>query len=80
MITEYIQEAMKLAKYKILEDGSYYGEITQLSGVWADGLTLEECSKVLSEVLEEWILLKLRDNEDIPSLGGISLARKSLSV
>ena len=80
MITEYIQEAMQLAKYKILEDGSYYGEITPLPGVWADGLTLEECRKILRKVLEEWILLKLRDNEDIPSLGGVSLARKSLSV
>ena len=80
MITEYIQQAMMLARYKILEDNSYYGEITKLPGVWADGLTLEECRQVLSEVLEEWILLKLRDNEEIPSLGGISLARKSLSV
>lgn len=65
MITEYIQEAMRLAKYKILEDNSYYGEISQLPGVWGDGLTLEECRQVLSEVLEEWILLKLRDNEAI---------------
>lgn len=67
MIAEYIQEAMLLAKYKILEDGSYYGEITQLPGVWADGPTLEHCRKILSEVLEEWILLKLMDNEETPT-------------
>ena len=30
----------------------------------------------LQEVVEEWLLLKLRDNEEIPPLGEISLARR----
>lgn len=80
MITEYIEEAMKRAKYKILEDSSYYGEIPELMGVWANEPTLEGCRKALGEVLEEWLLLKLRDNEEIPPLGGISLVRKSIGV
>jgi len=76
MITVYIAEAMARAGYKILEDGTYFGEIPGLQGVWANEATLEECRKVLQEVLEEWLLLKLRDNEEIPQLGEITLAKK----
>jgi hypothetical protein len=33
MITRYLREAMCRAKYKILEDGAYYGWIEELPGV-----------------------------------------------
>lgn len=58
MLTVYIAEAMSRATYKILEDGTYFGEIPNLRGVWANEATLEGCRKVLQEVLEEWLLLK----------------------
>ncbi len=75
MITTYINEAMRRAKYNILEDNTFFGETPGLKGVWANAPTLEECRQELQEVLEEWLLLKLRDNDDdIPVLGGISLA------
>jgi hypothetical protein len=35
--------------------------------------TLEKCREVLQEVLEEWLVLKIRDNDSIPRLGRISL-------
>ena len=74
MITAYINTAMKCAKYKILEDGIFFGEILELQGVWADGDTLEDCRRELQEVLEDWLILKLRDNDDdIPVLAGMSL-------
>ena len=76
MLTVYIAEAMARATYKILEDGTYFGEIPNLTGVWSNEATLEECRRVLQEVLEEWLLLKLRDDEDVPLLGEVSLARK----
>ena len=57
MLTEYIEAAMKKAKYKILEDATYFGEIPDFSGVWADESTLEDCRRVLREVLEDWLLL-----------------------
>lgn len=53
---------MEKAKYKILDDGTYYGEIEECPGVWANGKTLEECWQVLQEVLEEWLAIK--DFED----------------
>ena len=75
MLTAYIQTAMQQAQYKILEDGSYFGEIPDFQGVWASEQTLEDCRRVLQEVLEEWLLLKLRDNEEVPQLQGINLAK-----
>jgi len=54
MITDYIAEAMARATYKILEDGTYFGEVPGLTGVWADEATLERCREVLQQVLEEW--------------------------
>jgi len=75
MITAYIKEAMTRARYKILEDDTFFGEVPGLQGVWANADTLEECRQELQEVLEDWLILKLRDNDnDIPVLGGISLA------
>jgi predicted RNase H-like HicB family nuclease len=36
---------------------------------------LERCRAELQEVLEEWLLLKLRDNDPIPKLGRCDLRR-----
>jgi len=68
MLTEYIFKKLSKATYKLLEDGRYVGHIQGLVGVWADGQTLEQCRETLREVLEEWILLKLKDGDDIPGL------------
>ena len=57
MLTAYIQTAMQQAQYKILEDGSYFGEIPDFQGVWASEQTLEDCRRILQEVLEEWLKL-----------------------
>lgn len=66
MLTRYIQAAMDSASYKVIEDGSCFGEIAGLPGVWANERTAEECRIILQEVLEDWLLLKLRDNDPIP--------------
>lgn len=66
MLTEYIYKQLARAKYKLLEDGSYFGEIPRLKGIWASGESLEACREDLREALEEWIVLKLRDGDKIP--------------
>jgi hypothetical protein len=44
MLLEYIQAALRHAKYEILpDDGSYYGEILECNGVYANASTLEAC-------------------------------------
>ncbi len=72
MITQYIQAQFKKVRYKILEDGTYFGEIPGLKGVWASAKNLEDCRRGLQEVLEEWILLKLADGDSIPGLYPVS--------
>ncbi len=66
MLTQYIQAAMGEAKYEILEDGTFYGEISSCPGVYANTQTLENCRSELQEVLEGWIILGLRKGHDIP--------------
>lgn len=68
MLTQYIFQQLKKAHYKILEDGTYFGEIYGVKGVWANAPTLEECRQELQEVLEDWLLLKIKDGDKIPGL------------
>ncbi|NAS89838.1 HicB family protein [ANME-1 cluster archaeon AG-394-G21] len=70
MITEYIEAALSKAKYEMIEDEEpYYGEVPELEGVWATGKTLEECRKNLVEVIDGWIILRLRKGLPIPPIG-----------
>lgn len=73
MIQEYIQRAVKKAQYKNLEDGSWFAEIPGFEGVWADADSIEECRQELIDVLEEWLILKLRDGDPVPSMGGLTI-------
>ncbi|HRI55707.1 MAG: type II toxin-antitoxin system HicB family antitoxin [Anaerolinea sp.] len=73
MITEYIQAAMHKARYKILEDGSYFGEIPGFQGVWANDDSLEACRQELQSALEGWILLGLRLGHSFPVVNSLRL-------
>ncbi len=75
MLTEYIAKALEYATIgRQPEGGSWYGEIPLCPGVWATGETQGKCQKELREVLEGWLILKLRDNDpDIPDIDGLSL-------
>lgn len=54
MFNEYIEKKLKSARYKILEDGCYFGEIKDVRGVWANAKNLEDCRQELRKVLEDW--------------------------
>jgi len=74
MLLEYINKAMIKAHYEILQDDrSYYGEIPGFEGVYANASDLETCRNELKEVLEEWILLRVSRNLEIPKVEGLSL-------
>ena len=66
MLSEYISKKLKEARYKLLKDRSYFGLIPGLKGVWANTKNLEDCRMELQEVLEDWLLLKVRNHEGIP--------------
>ena len=79
MIREYIAAAMAKAEYEILsDDDSFYGEIPGFQGVYSNADTLEECRKVLEEVLEEWLLLRITLDFDVPVVDGLALRIKEL--
>ncbi len=73
MLTTYIQAALKLANYEILEDGAYYGKIPGFEGVWASASTLEACREELQSTLEDWLILGLRMGHDLPVVADINL-------
>ncbi|MDY6901749.1 MAG: type II toxin-antitoxin system HicB family antitoxin [Cyanobacteriota bacterium] len=73
MLTEYIHQAMRKATYELLEDGTFYSEIAQCQGVWANASTLEACREELQDALEGWIILGLRLGHTLPVLNGIDL-------
>ena len=75
MFTQYVDKAMKLAEYEIIEDDEgFFGSIPGFQGLWASDKTLERCREELRSTLEEWLVLKLWDNDDdIPVLGRLSL-------
>ena len=75
MLTKYIEAAMKLARYEIIEDdGSYWGEIPGFEGVWGNGTSLDGCREDLQDSLEGWLALKLwLNDEDFPVLGRLAL-------
>jgi predicted RNase H-like HicB family nuclease len=74
MLTEYIRAAMRQARYEILSDGTFYGEISGFQGVYANAETLEECREELQDVLEGWIVLGLRMGHILPVVEGVDLA------
>jgi predicted RNase H-like HicB family nuclease len=73
MLTQYIQAAMNAARYELLEDRSFYGEIPGLQGIYATARSLEECRSELQSALEDWIIFSLRNGFNIPAVEGITL-------
>jgi len=71
MIVEYINAALARATYEQIEDkeNPYYGQVPVLKGVWATGKTLEECRNHLAEVIEGWLIVRLRKGLPIPPIG-----------
>jgi predicted RNase H-like HicB family nuclease len=74
MLTEYIDAAMKKAKYEILcDDSTFYGHIPGFDGVYANAEDLETCRHELKEVLEEWIMLGISRHISLPAVDGVQL-------
>lgn len=74
MLREYVSAAMRRAHYEILEDdGTYYGEIPDVEGVYANAETLEACRDELEEVLDEWVLFRISRNLFVPVVDGMDL-------
>ena len=73
ILTDYIREAIALAVYEELEDGTFGASIPACVGVFALGNTQPECQEELRSVLEDWMLTGLRWGDTLPVLAGIDL-------
>ncbi len=64
----YIQAALDQAHYELIEDEEpFYGEVPELAGVWATGITLEACRNNLAEAIEDWLLFSVAKGLPIPA-------------
>ncbi len=79
LLVDYCEKALKKAKYKQLNDGTWFAEIDGFQGVWGNGLTIEECRQDLLEVLEEWIILKLQDGDTLPIVDDLEIKVTTVS-
>lgn len=73
MLSDYIREAMKLARYEKMENGRFFATIPGLKGLWAEEATLETCRAELESTLEDWLALGRRFGDTLPVIAGINL-------
>jgi len=71
MLTKYLEKALARARYQQLEDGSFCATVPGLKGVLAVGRRVEDCRSELTEVVEEWVLVRVARGLSVPKLGGI---------
>ncbi len=67
----YLQAALNRATYEELDNGTIYGVVPGLQGVWANETTQALCCDELASVLHGWIMLHQEDGTPIPPLDGI---------
>ncbi|MGB0383413.1 MAG: type II toxin-antitoxin system HicB family antitoxin [Ardenticatenaceae bacterium] len=74
MLLLYIQTALERAHYEIIENQEpFYGEVSELEGLWATGKTLEECRRNLASAIEDWLLFSIAKGLPIPDFGHVSI-------
>jgi predicted RNase H-like HicB family nuclease len=73
VLTRYLRAALHRATYRVLDDGSFFGEIPGFDGVWANAGALESCREELEEVLEEWILFRVSRQLPLPTVDNLEL-------
>ena len=79
VLTLYLRAALHRATYKVIEDGSFFGEIPGFEGAWADAATLEACREELEEVLEEWILFRVSRQLPVPTVDNLELRAREVA-
>ena len=73
LLRTYVDAAVGHANVRKL-DGRWFSEIAGFEGVWALEDTAQEALDVLREVVYEWVLMKIRDQDrDLPVLESLDL-------
>jgi predicted RNase H-like HicB family nuclease len=70
---EYLQAAMRHAKFEQMGSGEWFASIPGFDGLWVTGSTGEEARKELLGALEGWITVHTRDGKNpLPEIDGIT--------
>ena len=73
ILGDYVANAMSVATFDKLDDGTFAGKIPPCKGVVAFAGTLAGCQQLLQSTLEDWLLLGLKMGHAMPVLAGLSL-------
>lgn len=79
MITRYLDRALRRARYREVDDGTFCATVKGLRGVIATGTSLEACREQLAEVVEEWVLVRVARGLRVPALDGVTVEVKKAS-
>ena len=79
MLTKYIEQAMRNARYELTENGRFFGSVPPCRGCWGEGATLEECREDLQSALEDWVALGLGHGDPFEVIDGIDINHRSPS-
>lgn len=80
MLIEYLDRALRRAKYELIEDGTFVGTVPGLRGVLANAKTLEECRDELAGVVEGWVLVRVAHGLPIPPLDGVRIVVSKAAI
>ena len=73
MITRYISQALRRARYRQADGGLFCATVPGLRSVIATRTNLEACRNQLAEVVEEWVLVRLARGLSVPRLGSVTV-------
>jgi predicted RNase H-like HicB family nuclease len=76
ILERYIATALRRVLGETMEDGRFFVSIPALGDVWAEGATADEAMNELEDVVRQWVLMKIEDQDhDIPVLETLDLNR-----
>ena len=80
MLVEYINRALRKAKYEMLEDGTFVATVPGLRGVLANAKTVEGCRDQLAEVIEGWVLVRIAHGLPVPPVDGVKVVASKVAT
>ena len=79
-LAEYLDAAMRQARFEKMEDDSWFASIPALPGIWGNGLTHDEARVDLQDSLPSWIQVHTKAGNQLPELKGVRLSEPRKKV
>lgn len=75
----FARRATLRATVEQIEPDHWFAEVSELHGVWGDGVTYEAARESLEESIRAWVELKLRRGEGLPVLSVANIELSQLA-